>query len=137
MTQKSTVITHERPLSPHLSIYRWQITMVLSILHRITGLALAIGTALLVLWLWATAYDANAFACIHRFLTSIIGQVLLFGWSYAFFFHFCNGIRHLFWDVGKGFEIHTAARTGWAVVMVSILATLVLWAIILIPMGGS
>jgi len=127
MTQKST-LSSERPLSPHLGIYRWQLTMTMSILHRMTGAALAVGTALLVGWLWAAAYNASCFAGIHVFLISPLGKLMLMGWSFAFYFHLCNGVRHLGWDIGKGFEIPDAYRSGWAVVAVSLVLTLLTWA---------
>src|SRR5688500_2907199 len=94
----------DRPLSPHLQIYRWQITMVMSILHRITGVALAVGTLLLIWWLVAAAAGPDAFATAQDFLGSILGRLLLLGWSWALFYHLCNGIRHLAWDAGWGFE---------------------------------
>ena len=119
--------SHERPLSPHLQVYRWQLTSVMSILHRMTGIALAVGTLLLVYWLIATAAGPSAFAAAQGFLGSILGRVLLFGWTVALFYHLCNGIRHLFWDAGYGFELKDAYRSGWIVVAVSLVATAVSW----------
>ena len=92
--------TPNRPLSPHLQVYRPQLTSVMSILHRLTGIALAVGTLLLVAWLVAAATSPQAFGAIQAFNGSWIGRVLLFGWSFALFYHLCNGIRHLFWDAG-------------------------------------
>lgn len=126
MNQKALKID-TRPLSPHLQIYKWHLTMMVSILHRITGVALAVGTVLLVGWLWAAAYDAEWFAAIHNFFAGWLGKLILFGWSLAFYFHLCNGIRHLFWDMGKGFEIHTAERSAWAVFIAGALLTLLTW----------
>ena len=99
----------ERPLSPFMfpTWYRFQITSVLSILHRFTGIALAVGSILLVWWLIAVAAGGELFAATHAFIASPIGLLLLFGWSVAFFYHLCNGIRHLAWDAGYGFEIRT------------------------------
>lgn len=119
--------TNDRPLSPHLQIYRPQITSVLSILHRITGLALAVGSLLLVYWLVAAAIGAEAFATAQGLIGSFVGRLLLFGWSFALFFHLTNGIRHLFWDVGLGFELTTVTRSGWTVVILSFLLTLAAW----------
>jgi len=116
-----------RPLSPHLQVYRPQLTSVLSILHRITGIALAIGTLLLVWWLLAAALGSGPFAVVQGFLASWIGRLLLFGWSYALFYHLCNGIRHLFWDAGRGFDLKTAYASGWCVVGASVALTLIAW----------
>lgn len=119
--------TGNRPLSPHLQVYKPQITSVLSILHRLTGIALAIGTLLLVWWLVAAASGPEAYDTAQGFIGSIIGRVLLLGWTFALFYHLANGIRHLAWDSGWGFELGTAYATGWAVVIVSIVLTLVAW----------
>ncbi|MFZ5789487.1 MAG: succinate dehydrogenase, cytochrome b556 subunit [Pseudomonadota bacterium] len=119
--------TNDRPLSPHLQIYRPQITSVLSILHRITGMALAAGSLLLVYWLIAAAAGAEAFATAQALIGSVPGRLLLFGWSFALFFHLANGIRHLFWDMGLGFELKTVTLSGWTVVIASFLLTLVAW----------
>src|SRR5690606_1427727 len=101
------MISSRRPLSPHLQIYRPQITSTLSILHRLTGIALGGGTLLLTWWLVAAAAGPEAFATAQGFICSIVGRLLLFGWSFALFYHLCNGIRHLVWDAGYGFEIDT------------------------------
>ena len=119
--------TQNRPLSPHLQIYRWQISSVLSILHRITGIALAVGSLLLVYWIIAAAVGPEAFAQAQGLIGSVIGRLLLFGWTYALFFHLANGIRHLFWDLGWGFELKTMSITGWAAVVVALLLTLIAW----------
>jgi succinate dehydrogenase / fumarate reductase cytochrome b subunit len=124
--------TRERPLSPHLQIYRPQLTSVLSILHRLSGLALALGTLLLVYWLTAAAAGPEAFQGAQAFMGSWLGILLLLGWSYAFFYHLCNGIRHLVWDTGCGFEIGTAYASGWAVVAVSAGLTAIAWIVGLI-----
>ena len=117
----------QRPLSPHLQVYKPQLTSVLSITHRATGLALAVGTLLLVWWLYAAAAGTNAFAAAQSFWYSWIGRLLLLGWSWSLFFHLCNGIRHLFWDAGWGFELKTTYRSGWTVVVASIVLTLIAW----------
>jgi succinate dehydrogenase cytochrome b subunit len=117
-----------RPLSPHLQIYRWQLTSVLSILHRAAGIALSAGAILLVWWLVAAAAGKGAYANVQHFLKSPLGVALLFGWSAALFYHLCNGIRHLVWDSGRGFELPTAYRTGWLVIAGTILLTAAAWA---------
>ena len=118
-----------RPLSPHLQIYRPQITSVLSITHRATGIALAAGTLLLVYWLVALAAGADAYADARGLLGSWFGQLVLLGFTLALFFHLANGIRHLFWDAGKGFEIREVYTSGRAVVVVAVVATVLVWAL--------
>ena len=107
----------DRPLSPHLSIYQYQITWVLSILHRATGVALTVGAALIVFWLFAAASGPEQFARVDGFLTSPIGGFVLLGSLFAFSFHFLNGVRHLFWDAGYGFKLGNVTLTGWGVVL--------------------
>ena len=116
-----------RPLSPHLQIYKWQLTSVLSILHRATGIALAVGTLYLAVWVMCAAASPRAYAVFQDFNTSILGRFVLGGWLFSTFFHLCNGIRHLFWDAGYGFEIKDAYRSGWIVVAVSLIATVLSW----------
>jgi succinate dehydrogenase / fumarate reductase, cytochrome b subunit len=119
----------ERPLSPFMfpTWYRFQITSVLSILHRLTGIALAVGSILLAWWLVAVAAGGEVFAATHTFIASPIGVLLLFGWSVAFFYHLCSGIRHLAWDAGYGFEIRDAYRSGYAVLAATVVLTLLAW----------
>jgi succinate dehydrogenase cytochrome b subunit len=119
--------TGNRPLSPHIQVYRWQWTMMLSITHRATGIALAVGALLLVCWLLALASGPAAFADVHAFLGSWIGRLLLFGWTWSLMYHLANGIRHLFWDVGLGLELPAAQASGYAVIVVSVAATLAVW----------
>jgi succinate dehydrogenase / fumarate reductase cytochrome b subunit len=107
--------------------YRFQITSALSILHRLTGIALAVGSILLVWWLFTVAAGGELFTTTHAFLISPIGLVLLFGWSVAFFYHLCNGVRHLAWDAGYGFEIRSASRSGYAVLAATVLLTAMTW----------
>ena len=126
----------QRPLSPHLQIYRPQLTSVLSITHRATGMALVLGTLVLVYWLLAAASGAEAYGSAQQLLGSWVGRILLLGFSFALFFHLCNGIRHLFWDVGLGFELKTAYASGKAVVGVSIAMTLLAWALAYAMRGG-
>ena len=117
----------KRPLSPHLGIYRWQISMVTSILHRITGAALAVGSILLVTWLWSAAYAPAFYTQLHGWLAGPLGRFLLLGWTAAFYYHFCNGIRHLFWDMGKGLSVPVMTRSGIAVFLVTALLTAFTW----------
>lgn len=130
------MISPNRPLSPHLQVYRPQITSTLSILHRLTGLALAVGTLLLTWWLVAAAAGPEAFATAQGFIGSILGRLLLFGWTVALFYHLCNGIRHLVWDAGYGFGIETTTRSGWAVVIATAALTLVAWIAGYLMMGA-
>lgn len=116
-----------RPLSPHLQVYRPQLTSVLSILHRLTGLALGVGTLLLVWWLAAAAAGPEAFDAVQAFNGSWLGRILLLGWTFALFYHLCNGLRHLAWDMGWGFELSSAYRSGWAVVVGAGVLTLIAW----------
>ncbi len=115
-----------RPLSPHLQIYKWQLTSILSILHRATGIALTVGALYLALWV-ICATSPNAYSHFQSFNTSILGRIVLGGWLFSAFYHLCNGIRHLFWDAGYGFELKDAYRSGWIVVGVSLVATIVSW----------
>ncbi|MEE8189809.1 MAG: succinate dehydrogenase, cytochrome b556 subunit [Kiloniellales bacterium] len=128
--------SQNRPLSPHLQVYRPQLTSILSILHRLTGVALAAGTLLLVYWLVSVAAGAEAYESARALIGSILGRLLLFGWSIALFYHLCNGIRHLFWDVGLGYELPVAYRTGWAVMIATVVLTLLSWIIGYAVMGG-
>lgn len=116
-----------RPLSPHLGIYKWQITMVLSILHRITGVALYAGTALIVAWLWTLAYAPARHSDLLQLLATPIGQIMLIGWTGAFYYHLANGIRHLFWDAGYGFTLPVATKSGWMVVLFAGAMTFLTW----------
>ncbi len=116
-----------RPLSPHLTIYRPQLTSVLSIMHRMTGVALSFGTFLLVWWIVGLARGPASFATVQHFLASIIGRLMLFGWSWALFYHLTNGLRHLAWDAGWGFELKDVYRSGWFVFATSVALTLIAW----------
>ncbi len=127
----------QRPLSPHLQIYRPQLTSVLSITHRATGIALVLGTLLLAYWLLAAASGAEAYSSAQQLLGSWPGRILLLGFSFSLFFHLCNGIRHLFWDVGLGFELKTAYASGKAVVAVSVAMTVLAWALAYAMRGGG
>jgi len=117
----------ERPLSPHLGIYKWQITMVMSILHRMTGVFLSLGLLMLTCWLLALAAGGEQYSQIMDFFRSWCGQILLLGWTFAFFYHLCNGIRHLMWDAGKGFEIDQVKTSGVIAMVCAVLLTAALW----------
>jgi succinate dehydrogenase / fumarate reductase cytochrome b subunit len=126
----------DRPLSPHLQVYRWQWTMALSILHRVTGVGLGLGSILLVYWLAAAAGGAGTYARAQGFVGSWFGLLLLFGFSLALFYHLANGIRHLFWDAGRGFELKTAYASGLAVLVAAVVLTGFAW-IIGLSMWGA
>ncbi len=119
-----------RPLSPHLDIYRWQIGNTLSILHRISGIVLAFGTLALAFWLVSLAGGEDSYRSAHRMFASPLGLVFLGGWSFAFFYHLLNGVRHLFWDVGWGFERHQRRASGWFAVLGAVASTAALWALL-------
>ncbi len=115
----------ERPLSPHLQVYRPQITSVLSILHRATGVALSLGLIVLVYWLLRLASGPAAYSQAQALLGSGLMKLCYVGWAFCFFYHFANGIRHLIWDLGRGFEINQIRLGGWIVVIFASAATLV------------
>lgn len=116
-----------RPLSPHLDVYRWQISNTLSILHRLTGVGLSVGLLALAYWFVALSQGEASYETALHLFHAPLGLICLFGWSFAFFYHFLNGIRHLFWDVGMGFERPQRHTSGWAVVCGSIVVTLGVW----------
>jgi len=126
--------TPSRPLSPFMigPHYKPQLTSMLSILHRITGAALAFGAILLTWWLLAALSGVGAFALVQEFRQSIIGQVMLFGWIFSFVYHLLNGVRDLKWDMGYGFELKSVYRTGYIVIVGSIILTVLIW-----TMGGK
>lgn len=119
-----------RPLSPHFTVYRWPITMTLSILHRATGVGLSLGFAVLALWLMAAASGSESYAGINSLLRSGLGRLLLIGWSFAFFFHLSNGVRHLFWDMGCGFEKRQVNASAWFVLVLTVALTLSFWVLV-------
>jgi len=126
----------DRPLSPHLQVYKPQLTAVLSILHRASGVFLTIGSLLLVCWLVALAQGPESYANVQGFLGSGIGRTLLFAWVFALFYHLCNGIRHLFWDMGVGFEINTVYASGRIVVVTALALTLIAFSMAYAMRGG-
>ncbi len=121
----SVTSRRNRPLSPHIQIYRWSVTMTTSILHRASGMALAIGTLMAACWLLALANGADAFAGVQDFLRSPLGLFLLFGWSAALLYHLCSGIKHLLMDIGLFFTLPAARRA--SVVVLIAAAVLVVW----------
>jgi succinate dehydrogenase / fumarate reductase, cytochrome b subunit len=126
-----------RPLSPHLQIYRPQMTSVLSILHRITGVGLGLGALLLVYWVVAAAAGPDRFAAAQALTGSWFGYLILFGFSVALFFHLANGVRHLFWDAGYGFELRSAYASGVAVLVMTVALTAIAWIAGLLVLGGG
>ncbi|HEY0231721.1 MAG TPA: succinate dehydrogenase, cytochrome b556 subunit [Dokdonella sp.] len=126
-----------RPLSPHLSIYRWQIQMVTSIIHRATGIALAAGTILLCVALLALAAGPEPYAKVQAFCASWIGLILLFGWTWSLAFHLLNGIRHLLQDVGLGYLPAQFVRNSWLAVAGSLVLTALVWACVFAQRGGA
>ncbi|HYW76762.1 MAG TPA: succinate dehydrogenase, cytochrome b556 subunit [Gammaproteobacteria bacterium] len=130
--------SNSMPTSPHMSVYRWQITMTLSILHRLSGVVLLSAALGLVYWLVSLAMGPAAFARAHWFFSLWIGQAFLCLWSLAFFYHLLNGIRHLTWDAGYGFTKRVYRTSGWLVVVSAITLTGVAWAIgWLLAAGGA
>jgi len=121
----------DRPLSPHLGIYRWQISNGLSIIHRLTGVALSVGALVLTAWLVAAASGPAAYAGLVGLLKSPVGILLMVGWSFAFFYHLCNGVRHLVWDAGYGFEIPQSNRSGKLAVATACFLTVLFWVVAL------
>jgi succinate dehydrogenase / fumarate reductase cytochrome b subunit len=121
--------TDNRPLSPHLGIYRWQLTMLLSITHRATGIALSLGSFLLLYWLIALASGPQAYGQAQALIGSWLGLLILLGFSAALFFHLCNGIRHLMWDFGAGLSREEAYKSGVVVVAATLVLTILAWGV--------
>jgi len=131
------MLSEDRPRSPSIQIYRPQLTSVLSFTHRLTGIALSVGSLVLVAWLVAGSIGASAYDLLLRFLRSWVGLALLFGWTFALFFHLCNGIRHLYWDAVLGFELKTIYASGWIVIATASLLTIASWLAALFMMRPS
>jgi succinate dehydrogenase / fumarate reductase cytochrome b subunit len=127
----------ERPLSPHLGIYKPMLTMMMSIVHRITGGALFFGTLLLTWWLLAAASGPTAYAKVQAFMGSIIGMLILFGYTWALIHHMLGGIRHLIWDTGRGFGPAEREWLTLATLVGSVGLTLLIWVIGFVFMGGT
>ena len=128
--------TVERPLSPHLGIYRMQITMLMSIVHRITGAALYFGTILLAAWLVSAAMGERAFAEVNALFGHPLGKLVLFGYTWAVAHHMLGGMRHLLWDTGRAMDIRSADVLGWLTILGSLSLTAILWAVGLSLRGG-
>ena len=124
---------HSRPLSPHLQVYRWQITMALSILHRFSGVAISLGLIGMVFWLLALSQGAAVYARWFGWLGSVPGKVVLFLFSLSLVYHLCNGLRHLWWDMGKGLTNEGVTRSG----LLTVAATFVLTALVWLLAGGA
>ena len=123
----SNDLNASRPLSPHLSIYKPIPTMVMSILHRITGAGLYFGTLLFVWWLFAAASGAQYFEWVNGFFGSWFGRIVLFGYTWALMHHALGGLRHLMWDTGRGFDKHFATKLAWATLAGSVTLTVIIW----------
>ena len=126
----------ERPLSPHLQIYRWTLTMALSIVHRVTGIALYFGTLLLAWWLIAVASGPGAYAYVQAFIGSIIGKLIVFGYTWALLHHLLSGLRHLVWDLGYGFKASEREALTWGALIGGISLTVLVW-IVAYTVGGG
>jgi len=120
-------IHNKMPLSPHLQIYRLPLSALLSVTHRATGVVLGLGAMILVLVLATAANSPETYAIIHGHLDTWYGQIFLLGLTFSLYLHFCNGIRHLFWDVGLGFELDTVDRTAKLAIFISIVFTVATW----------
>lgn len=120
----------QRPLSPHLQIYRWPVTMATSIAHRITGVGLYLGAALLTWWLVAVASGPNAYATFQAVASSIIGILVLIGYTWALIYHLLNGVRHLHWDAGSSFDNAKAEKSGIMVLVGSVVLTAIVWLVL-------
>jgi succinate dehydrogenase / fumarate reductase cytochrome b subunit len=129
VAQKSDGTLVRRPMSPHLQVYRPQLTSVLSILNRLTGIATSFGTLLLVWWLVAAASGPGPFATVQHVIANPFGLLVLFGWTVALLYHFFGGIRHLVWDSGHGYSLPATHRSGWAAVIATVACTILIWAI--------
>lgn len=116
-----------RPTSPHIQIYKQQLTTTLSILHRATGIILALGSVLIAFWLAIVAYNPELLQAAYQFLSSILGRLILFLFTLVLFYHLCNGIRHLYWDIGKGFELRQIHFGGWLTVVCTFVLTIAVW----------
>jgi succinate dehydrogenase / fumarate reductase, cytochrome b subunit len=125
-----------RPLSPFLTVYRWPVTMATSIVHRMTGVGLAGGLLLLAAWLWAASNGPESYEEFCDYATTPLGQLFLFGFTWALAYHLVNGIRHLAWDLGYGFAVKTANRTGLLVFALSLVLSGGAFAIAWSGMGG-
>ena len=124
---RTTAVRRERPLSPHLGIYRWPVTMTVSILHRVTGGALYFGTLLIAWWLIAASTSQSWFDFASAIFGSWVGRIVLLGYTWALVHHMLGGIRHLIWDTGTGLEKHTASNIARLQIVAGIVLTLLIW----------
>lgn len=124
-------MAQQRPLSPHLMIYKPQLTSIMSITHRATGTALALGSLMVVWWIVALATGAEYYNFVQSILTSWFGQLVLFGFTVAVFYHLSNGIRHLFWDFGYNLTIEGVHRSGYMVLASTLILTALTWALVI------
>ena len=120
-----------RPLSPHLQVYRPQLTSVLSIMNRISGIATSVGTLMMVWWLVASAGSPGMFATMQGFMGSWFGILLLFGWTLALVYHLVGGLRHLAWDAGYGYDLPQVYASGWAAIAATGILTVLIWGVVL------
>ena len=127
----------DRPMSPHLQVWRWHVTMATSILHRASGMALYVGALVLAGWVVSLAGGAESYRGYMTLLGSPLGLLVLFGLTAAFLYHLANGVRHLFWDAGKGFEPKTADMTGWAAIAFGVVAAVLIWIIVFLRLGAA
>lgn len=118
---------HARPLSPHLQIYKYQLTSVLSILHRVTGVISILGSFCLLAWLVGLAWDESLYRFLQKIAVSIPAQVIMFAWSYALIYHLCNGVRHMLWDQERGLDMPDVYKSGKWMVSISIALTILIW----------
>jgi succinate dehydrogenase / fumarate reductase cytochrome b subunit len=125
-----------RPMSPHLQVWRWHVTMATSILHRATGMALYGGALIIAAWAICLASGQPAFDAYKAVLASPLGLIVLFGLTVSLFYHLANGIRHLFWDTGRGLDLKTADMSGWAAIAFGVVAAVLIWIIAFLPVHG-
>jgi len=126
-----------RPLSPHIQVYKWQITMLLSITHRATGIALCAAVPFLMFWIWGLAGSASDYQLVQSFYASFFGRLVLLIFSASLIYHLCNGVRHLYWDIGRGLELPAVYNSGRAVLIATGVLTVLLWTAAYIVAGGG
>jgi len=137
MAENPQKAARPRPLSPFVTIYRWPVTMATSFTHRVTGIGLAFGSAVLAWWLVSIASGPEAYNTFNMVAASWIGQIALFGFAWSLAYHLLNGIRHLAWDTGYGFNVKTADATGWLVIILSVLLAIGVFAYVYLGHGGA
>ena len=137
MTDKTESAAESRPLSPHLQVYRWPLSMAVSIAHRITGVGLALGTVILAWWLIAAAMGPDAYAVFESVAATWFGKLVLAGITFSLMFHLCNGVRHLIWDLGFGFSIKVSYLSGLGVIGAALLLTAAIAWVALRAMGTA